>query len=112
MSDDTSPHALLRLRNGSQAPRIEVVAVWLNVKHLADSGDLVALYEARELARDPAHVLWPGADATLRAFSLIRSDGTMHDIDRNVILSSVIGAETDLSVQFPVAANDPATTEP
>ena len=65
-------------------------------------GSVMALYEARELARDPAHVMWPGTDETLRKFSLIDHGGKMHDITRDVILSAVTGAEMDLNVTWPV----------
>ena len=102
---------LLKLRNGGKAPRAVVMTTWLAVKRLADRGevtDLMALYEARELARDPQHKLWPGTDETLRNFALIDSGGTMHGITRDVILSSVFGTETDLRVDWPVDGPEPA----
>ena len=104
---DTGPNAPLTLRNGSQAPRSAVMATWLAVKKLAggDMGGVMALYEARELARNPAHELWSGTDATLRNYGLISHDGKMHDITRDVILSSVLGDGTDINVTFPVAAD-------
>lgn len=105
---------LLRLRNGAEAPVSAVRTTWIAVKHLADSGDMgsvMALYEARELARDPAHPLWPGTDETLRKFSLIDHGGKMHDITRDVILSAVTGAEMDLSVTWPAASRDSGRQE-
>lgn len=98
---------LLKLRNGAEAPRNAVMTSWLSVKHLMDSGgmnDLMALYEARELARDPSHRLFPGTAETLREYSLTDRDGRLHDVTRDVILSSVLGDETDLSVTWPADA--------
>ena len=115
MNTDTDPNAPIRLRNGSEAPRSAVMTSWLAIKRLADSGDMgnvIALYEARELARNPAHQIWGGTGATLRNFALIDGDGRMHDITRDVILSSVLGDGTDVNVTFPVAAQDSTPQEP
>ena len=102
----TDPPPLLRLRNGADAPASAVRTTWLTVKRLADSGDMgdvMALYEARELARDQCHALWPGTFETLRKWGLLPDSGIMHDVVRDVILSSVTGAEMDLNVTWPVA---------
>jgi hypothetical protein len=107
----TDPNALIRLRNGAEAPASAVRTTWLAVQRLAGDGDMssiMALYEARELARDPRHALWPGTGETLRKWGLLTHDGKMHDITRDVILSSVTGAEMDLSVQWPADAPEPA----
>ena len=110
----TGPNALICLRNGAEAPVSVVRTTWIALKCLADSGDMgsvMALYEARELARDPAHPLWPGTDETLRKFSLIDHGGKMHDIIRDVILSAVTGAEMDLSVTWPADSRDSGRQE-
>ena len=105
----TDPNALVRLRNGAEAPVSAVRTIWLAVKRLADSGDtngVMALYEARELARDPAHAMWPGTPETLRNLGLLTHNGTMHDITRDVILSAVTGTEMDLSVTWPTETTE------
>lgn len=111
MNHDTDPNTLVHLRNGADAPVSAVRTTWLAIKRLADSGDIrsvLALYEARELARDPAHALWPGTGETLTKWGLLSHNGTMHDITRDVILSAVTGAEMDLSVIWPAEATPPA----
>jgi hypothetical protein len=103
------PNAMIRLRNGAEAPVSAVRTSWLAIKRLADSGDVtavMALYEARELARDPAHALWPGTGETLTKWGLLSHDGKMHDITRDVILSAVTGAEMDLGVIWPAETTE------
>lgn len=104
-----TPTGTLKLRNGAEAPASVVRTSWLAIKRLADSGemtDIMALYEARELARDRTHSLWPGTGETLTKWGLLTHDGKMHDITRDVILSAVTGAEMDFSVTWPVEASD------
>jgi len=103
----TDQNALIRLRNGKEAPRSAVMTSWVAIKSLADQGDMnsvIALYEARELARDPRHALWGGTADVLINTGLLARDGTMHGITRDVILSAVIGDETGLSVTWPTDA--------
>ena len=105
----TDPNALIRLRNGREAPASAVRTTWLALERLSDSSeitDVMALYEARELARDPGHSPWPGTPETLRGLGLLDHNGTMHDIVRDVILSAVTGAETDLKVTWPAEGAD------
>ena len=109
----TDPNGLVRLRNGTEAPGRAVTATFIALRRLAESGDitdLMALYELREIARNPAHQPWPGTPERLKAIGLLGPDGGMHGITRDVVLSAVAG-DADVHLIGPISGAFPVTSE-
>lgn len=105
------PGVLVRLSNGEEVPEVAVrtTMIALQLLERGELTDIMALYELRELARDPAHRMWPGTPERLNALGLLDADGRVHDIIRAVVLSAVAG-DADLHLVNPILAA-PASTE-
>jgi len=65
-------------------------AVLMNLGLLMDRNP-IAFYELVSLCRDPKHRLFGNTAEVIRDLSLIQSDGTPHEVVRNVVSHHVTG---------------------
>ena len=105
----TDVNAPVRLRTGAEVPASAARATYIALDLLAkgEMADLMALYEARELAADPQHAMWPGTPERLKALAILDHGGKMHEIVRDVVLAAVEGG-ADVRLVWPFAVADVA----
>jgi hypothetical protein len=76
---------LVRLRTGKEVPGPVVITVSIALNRLMDTHPM-AVVEAAEIARDPAHVPFGKTGPALEEMHLTVR-GVMHDVTRDVILA-------------------------
>jgi hypothetical protein len=81
------------LRTGAEVSAAAVKSTMIALRRLAEGGmtTALALYEARQLALDPAHDMWPGTAEALTALGLLK-DSRLHDVTRDIVLAAVTEA--------------------
>ena len=92
--------SVVTLRTGAEVPEPLVKVTLIALGRLLDS-DPIALYEAWELARDPAHVPFGKTGDVLRELSLTDGSGRMYGTVRDVILAAVKIDGLDIRISDP-----------
>lgn len=98
----TTSVEVVKLKNGSTAPKGLVLATMTTLRYLF-AKDPVVSYELVCKARNPVHVFWADTAADLRKLGLIGPNGNMHESVRNVVLSATSGDDADLTLGDPLA---------
>lgn len=94
----------VKLKNGTieAEPLIQVVGISLGkLYNSEDLGGAMAFHDLVMLCRDRTYQVWDNVLDDLKAFSLVRTDGTVHESIRNIVLSSVTGEGLDMQLQDP-----------
>lgn len=98
----------VQLRNGATVASSAVSATMSTLRMMVESTDitrLLAVYELRELARDPQHPMWPGTAEQLTTLGLL-TGGQLHDTIRDIALSAIEGDLDAFHLVNPVAAEE------
>ncbi len=64
----------------------------------------LALYELHQKALNPNHKVDEGYSQFLRDLNLIESDGNLHDVTKNIVLSSIEGEGLEMRLVNPVVS--------
>jgi len=94
---------MVTLKNGEDAPRAVVTGMMMKLEELSRKNPM-ALFELREFCRDSEHSFFRGAAEELVELGFLSPIVTggggywMHDADRAVVLSAVVGEELDVHV--------------
>ena len=98
------PHEQLILKNGGEAPAAAVWAMMASLRDIAASG-LPGMLALADFASYVSHNKpMPDRSRTLLVgWGLLSEDGTVHDVVRDVMLSSTKGEGLSFSLQSPVA---------
>lgn len=101
----------VRLTNGSDAPERRVFEV-TTMLHVLSKSQWSSLFELDHKARNPDARIFPATAKSLQDAKLLEQDGTMNDVVRNIILSTVqvVGAGLDFKLVDPVM-RDPANPQ-
>lgn len=97
---------IVTLRTGKQVAEGALKTTMVALRTMADSKP-IALIELVATCRDPAHVLWGGSAADLKALGMIEGvyeDGTVrvHDVVRDVVLAATDGDDLTLALVSPL----------
>ncbi len=100
---EVSPLTPLPLKNGSMEPKATVVAVMMSLDGLWNSGlpGMLAVYDLIGECKGEGKVSG-NALKTLQDYSLIDSNGSIHDSIKNIVLSAAIGEGFNTSLGNPV----------
>lgn len=95
---------LVRLRTGAEVAPPLVITITVALDRLMNTHP-VAVYEAVQIARDPAHVPFGKTGPALEELNLIDRRGVMHDATRDVILAATEGDGFDIGFVNPYASD-------
>jgi hypothetical protein len=88
------------LKNGSYVPVPVANVIYLSLQSLSKQNP-IALYELAMKARDNNHRLFGNTGEVLKELALLDSDGSIHDLTRDVVLSAIEGEGLDLKLVSP-----------
>lgn len=100
---NADPNAPVKLRGGATVPAPIARTTFITLEKLStgDITDVLSVYEAKALAADPGHDMWPGTAECLQAYKLLDANGKMHESVRMVVLAAVEGDAEDMRVVWP-----------
>jgi len=86
-----NPNRMALLRNGSKAPMSTVITIMVSLESLRDGGPtgLMALYELNKRCGNDEYTVDSSAKQELVDLGLMGEDDRIHEITRNIVLSSV-----------------------
>ncbi len=96
----------VKLTNGSEEHGPLVIATMMGLRRLMVDGNGLAVYELRELCRNPSHQLFSNAPDVLESAGLISvADDGKPDVTclKYIVLAAVVGEGPDMRLVNPVA---------
>ena len=99
----------VKLKNGSEEPTLAVATIMLSLKHLMkpseNVGNILAFCDLAMKCRNPDYQVSGQALDTLQRLGLLESDGGVHDITKNIVLSAAEGDGIDMKLVSPIASS-------
>jgi hypothetical protein len=95
---------MVKLKNDSEAPESAVVTTMRNLDFLMKKNP-IAFYELVQKCRNPKHDMLENTNAEVEKLALMQS-GSIHEITKNIILSSVEGEGLGMTLKSPVERNN------
>ena len=92
---------VVKLKNGSEEFGPAVYATVFALKKLFQN-DPIAFFDLVSKCRDQNHQFSSDAETRLKALAIVDSDGTIHSIVKNVVLSAVEGDGLKMKIVTPV----------
>ena len=89
------------LRTGKVTPESTVAIVWIVLNKVLET-DSNAFQQLAVLARNPQHKLNGSTVDVLKNFDLLKKDGKLTDVVRDVVLAATSGEEPDFILVDPV----------
>lgn len=101
MSD---PNVMLKLKNGSEAPKSAVDVIMLSLRTMltSDIPSMLAVVDLVEYCRHGTEITGKSLKI-LKAYGLVENDGRVHDVTRDVVLSSAMGESYQMAFGSPYA---------
>jgi len=100
---------IAKLRNGSEEPMPAVTTTTISLRHLMSSiPGILQVYELHQKALNPNYQIDRQYAEPLKALALLQSNGELHDITRNVVLSSVEGSGLEMRLVNPIVSTKDA----
>ncbi|MFA5143843.1 MAG: hypothetical protein WC522_06740 [Candidatus Omnitrophota bacterium] len=99
------------LKNGAFAYRDGINAVMVALQHLLESRPELFVELVRK-ARNPDHKIWGGAENEnhLKILNMLQSNGQLHDLTRNILLSAIEGEGLNMRLVSPIKFTSTLTT--
>lgn len=91
---------LIELKNGSKEAEMVIRTTFMSMQDLFKK-DPIALYELNELAKNPDHKIFGDKKEVLENAGLLQM-GVLHDVTRNIVLSSHEGEGLKTKFSSPV----------
>jgi hypothetical protein len=92
----------VKLKNGAVVPHSAVIATMMALESLIHK-EPILFYELVMKARNDDHRFFGNAAESLKQRALLETNGTLHDITRDVVLSAVEGESVRMKLTSPYA---------
>lgn len=85
--------------NGQEYPVGAVIPITITLTDLMER-DPVAMFELREICRNPQHKLFPPAIAKLHGLRMLEPNNQPHDLTREIVNRVVVGEMLDIRLDL------------
>ncbi len=90
------------LKNGAEHPKSIVILLANTLTTLAQKEPFI-FYELVQKCRDPNYKVWRDPLKRLKELNFIDSNDEIHDITKDILLSSVTGKDEEMNIGDPIA---------